>query len=66
MDIQNLKKADIGKRVKYTPLAGEPEVGRIKSWNDSWVFVVYNCAGNWADYQDYTAAATNPKDLIFS
>lgn len=65
MDIQNLTKEHIGKWVKYTPSAGESEVGRIKSWNDRWVFVVYNCDHNWSDYQDYTAAATNPKDLIF-
>ena len=65
MDIQGLTKADIGKWVKYTPSAGESEVGRIKSWNDRWIFVVYHCAGMWDKYLEYTGAATNPKDLIF-
>ena len=65
MQIHNLNKKDIGRWVKYTPLAGESEVGRIKSWNDKWIFVVYHCADMWDKYLEYTAAATNPKDLIF-
>jgi len=65
MDIKDLSDTDIGKWVKYQPSAGKSEVGRIKSWNDRWIFVVYHCGRLWADYQDYTAAATNPKDLIF-
>lgn len=65
MEIQDLTKKDIGKWVKYTPSAGEPEVGRIKSWNDRWIFIVYHCADMWDKYAEYTAAATNPKDLIF-
>lgn len=27
------------------------------------VWVVYNCAGNWGRYQDYTSALTNLRDL---
>ena len=56
---------DIGRCVIYTDGVGEQQQGRIKSWNDKWIFVVYHCANNWSQYQDYTAAATNPKSLDF-
>lgn len=69
MRIQNkeLTKKDIGKYVKYTPPfeGGISETGRIKSWNTKFVFVVYRCDNNWDEYEKYTAAATNPYDLIF-
>ena len=54
---------DVGRWVEYTPSHGGSEVGRIKSWNDKWIFVVYNCANQWKDYKNYTAAATLPEDL---
>ena len=28
------------------------------------VFVVYNCGGEWHNFQNYTAANTNPNDLF--
>ncbi len=28
------------------------------------VRVVYNCAGNWDDYANYTSALTNLRDLV--
>ncbi|MBE3036995.1 MAG: hypothetical protein IMZ70_07960 [Candidatus Atribacteria bacterium] len=42
------------------------EVGRIKSWNDLWVFVVYHCDGQWDNYTNYTATATKPEELTFT
>ena len=39
------------------------EIGRVKSANDKWVFVVYNCDSQWERFEDYTAAATDPNDL---
>jgi hypothetical protein len=63
--IENLTVRDIGRWVRYVPSAGKSEFGRIKSWNDKFVFVVYNCAGNWDAFTDYTAAATKPEDLEF-
>lgn len=62
-----MKRDDLKKGlwVAYIPRhGGEPEVGRVKSWNDKWVFVVYKCANNWDQYEDYTAAATDIKDLV--
>ena len=29
------------------------------------VWVVYNCAGDWENYRDYTSAKTNLRDLNF-
>ena len=44
------------------------EKGKIKSWNDSGIFVVYDCAGNWMGdlWKEYTAQHTNPEDLEFA
>ena len=47
----------------YPMPAVHEEWGRVKSWNDQWVFVVYKCAGQWDDFASYTAAATDPEDL---
>ena len=65
MIINNLKKEDIGRKVIYTDNIGQKEYGRIKSWTENWVFVVYNCADDWDNYQNYTAAATDQNDLEF-
>ena len=56
---------DVGRWVRYTPPVGNPEDGRIKSWNDKYVFVVYHCDGNWDEFMNYTAAATHPLGLEF-
>lgn len=66
IDVAKLRKEDIGKWVLYTPSYGKTEKGRIKSWNEKWIFVVYACAGEWDRFQDYTGAATHPKDLRFT
>ena len=63
--IDELTKKDVGRYVFYTDMIGQKEIGRIKSWNDQYVFVVYNCAEEWNDYHNYTAAATRPVDLDF-
>ncbi len=62
--IEELTEEDIGRNVIYTDGVGEKTPGRIKSWNDKWIFVVYHCADDWDNYQDYTGAATDSKDLI--
>jgi hypothetical protein len=52
----------IGKYAVYTtPL--KIEVGRIKSFNDKWIFVVYNCNDDWDDYKSYTGVPTSPGNL---
>lgn len=42
-----------------------PELGRVKSipTDGSGPFVVYNCAGEWDNYENYTAAKTDWNDL---
>ena len=66
IDIAELTKEDIGKWVVYTAPHGETEKGRIKSWNDNWVFVVYKCDHQWDRFQDFTGCSTNPEDLEFT
>lgn len=60
----NMTKDDIGKWVEYRD-RGEPEKGRIKSFNGNWVFVVFKCDGNWDSFQNYTACACNCGHLTF-
>ena len=66
IDIRDLTDEDYGRWVVYTDGLKEEQLGRIKSWNDTWIFVVYHCADEWDNYRDYTAAATDPNDLRFS
>jgi hypothetical protein len=65
IDIAQLREADIGKWVEYKGGAGETERGRIKSWNNHNIFVVYKCNGEWGRFWDFTGVATNPQDLKF-
>lgn len=40
------------------------EIGRVKGTNYSGdYFVVYNCADDWDNYEDYTGACTKSEDL---
>ncbi len=66
IDVKALKKEDIGKWVLFTDGCGKHEKGRIKSWNDVWIFVVYNCDFQWDKFQDYTGCATRPDELDFT
>jgi len=66
IDPKALRKTDARRWVEYCPSAGPKEKGRIKSWNERWIFVVYHCGGDWNSFQNYTAAATEPEDLIFT
>jgi hypothetical protein len=66
IDIRSLTDADRGRWVEYSARpCSEPERGRIKSWNERFIYVVYRCGGYWDDYQNYTAAPTLPEDLQF-
>ena len=65
IEINQLGPESIGKWVEYRGAAGTVARGRIKSWNDRVVFVVYRCAGEWSQFKDFTAAATDPADLSF-
>lgn len=65
IDIKLLTKEDVGRWVIYNP-GYKIERGKIKSWNDSGIFVVYN-SPEWAGdiWKEYTAAHTRPEDLEF-
>ncbi len=68
IDVLELKRPeDVGRWVVYTDGAGETERGKIKSWNNSGIFVVYNADDNWDgnEWMNYTAAHTRPEDLEF-
>ena len=60
--IEDLKKTDIGRWVEYNNGFGE-EKGRIKSWNEEYVFVVYNCEGD--GFEKFTGVPTRPQNLEF-
>jgi len=52
-----------GQKVTYVT-DYKKEKGIVKSiCDDGFVFVVYNCGGNWGNYKDYTAAKTKISDL---
>jgi len=63
--ISKLTESDKGRWVLYVGMAGEREQGRIESWNQSFIFVVYKCDGDWDNYENYTGQATAPDQLCF-
>ena len=66
INLHGLDETDKGRWVRYTPAFGGPrECGRIKLWNEKWIFVVYKCDQDLDRYEEYTAVATDPKDLDF-
>ena len=65
IDIAKLSGKDVGRAVVYQAPHGDREIGRIKSWNDKFVFVVYKCDSQWGRFQDFTGCATDPNDLNF-
>ena len=67
MKIKDLTEQDKGRYCYYVPSFGEPELGIIKSWNDTYIFVVYpgNNDAKKTHWDRYTAAATKPEELFF-
>lgn len=71
INISDLTEKDIGRWVAYKKLSIDLknrhgyDIGRIKSFNYSRVFVVYRCNSRWHKYYEYTGCPTNPNDLIF-
>lgn len=56
-----------GDKVTYVPLHGEPEHGIVKVINEDipdHVFVVFNCAGQWENYEHYTSQQVDTVFLI--
>jgi hypothetical protein len=64
IDINKLNNNDIGKWVLYDN-GFKKERGKIKSWNDTVIFVVYHCDNQWHNFKDYTGAGTFPEELNF-
>ncbi len=65
IQIKDLGPEHIWKWVEYRSGTGETERGRIKSWTDKYVYVVYKCDNQWQRFQDFTGCATDPSDLTF-
>lgn len=63
--LAELTQADIGRWVEYRSSHGSTERGKLKGWSPRFIFVVYKCGGEWNKFQNYTGAATNPRDLKF-
>lgn len=65
----NVEQVSVGDEVHYQPEhygEGEWENGVVKETRNGVtdaVWVVYNCAGNWHRYKDYTSAKTQLSDL---
>jgi hypothetical protein len=52
-----------GQKVTYD-FGFAKENGIVKYVSDGMVFVVYQCNGDWDNYQKYTGESTNPENLI--
>lgn len=68
--INDISKLRIGTKVHYQPEYNVEidvwENGMIKEIRQeerTGVWVVYNCAGNWNQYKEYTSAKTSLRDL---
>jgi len=65
----NISILKIGDKVCYQPSHYDPNswengiVKEIPNHTNTSVRVVYNCAGNWDRFKDYTSALTNLTDL---
>lgn len=62
--IDDLKESDIGKWVKFDT-GHYLESGRLKSWNDTFVFIVFDCNKEWFRFKDYTGCSCNPDNCTF-
>jgi hypothetical protein len=62
--IHDLSLGDIGRWVEYRS-HNRVEFGRLKSWNNSFIFVVFKCDEQWDRYWDFTGQSVNPEDLEF-
>lgn len=67
--ITDIAQLRIGQKVHYQPTHFQPAdwengiIKEIRESNQTGVWVVYNCGGNWDRYTEYTSALTNLDDL---
>lgn len=62
----NLAEIRVGDKVHYQPSYYDFEKwdnGIVKEITEERVFVVFNCAGDWENYKNYTGCLTKIKDL---
>ena len=62
---KDLTESDIGKEVFYYDGKSGGKYGLIKSWNESFIFVVFNYNNDVENFKDYTGQACEGKFLIF-
>ena len=66
IDIKTLRTPDdIGRWVEYVDGMGNVDHGRLKGWNDKYVFVVFKCDDSWHRFLDYTGQSCDPADVSF-
>jgi hypothetical protein len=63
--ITDLRPEHVGQWVRYRGRMGEWEEGRIKSWNDRYLFVVFKCDNNWDRFEDYTGQSCDLSTIDF-
>jgi len=65
INIKELTKEDIGRWIVYNDGLDNLEYGKLKSWNDNTIFVVFKCNDEWDNFQNYTGQSCSPKNLTF-
>lgn len=65
INIGQLTPRQVGEYVTYTDGVGDTERGRLKSFTDTTVYVVFKCGDQWDNYQNYTGQGCSPADLVF-
>ena len=54
-----------GDKVTYVaPFKKEHGIMKAQSIDSNYIFVVYNCGGNWNNFMNYTGACTRIEDLV--
>ena len=59
IDTKKLTESDKGRFVIYRHKYSYSVIGKIRSWQNNYIYVVYNCDDDWDNYMNYTAAATD-------
>lgn len=65
IDHTKLSYRHLGNWVRFDQQHGESRFGRLKTWNEKYVFVVFSCGGDWDNWHNYTGQSCNPDDCAF-
>ena len=65
IEIKTLTPEDKGRWVVYRDYDGTESVGRLKSWSDSRIFVVFKCNSLWVDYLNYVGEGCKEDQLTW-